>query len=60
MRASTSLVTLAVAAAFCFGVSPTARAQSFLSVSNDSIVTASGDNYVLRGMGLGGWMLQEG
>jgi len=35
-------------------------AQGFLKVSGKSIVTAKGENVLLRGIGLGGWMLQEG
>ncbi len=34
--------------------------QGFLSVDGKEIVTESGEPYLLRGMGLGGWMLQEG
>ena len=33
---------------------------TFLSVKGKAIVNASGDSVILRGMGLGGWMLQEG
>ena len=35
-------------------------AQSFLSTNGKAIVNESGDTILLRGMGLGGWMLQEG
>lgn len=35
-------------------------AQGFLKASGQKIVTENGDNILLRGMGLGGWMLQEG
>ena len=34
--------------------------QDFLRVSGKQIVTGSGEPYLLKGMGLGGWMLQEG
>lgn len=34
--------------------------QGFLSVDGKNIVNEAGENYLLRGMGLGGWMLQEG
>lgn len=34
--------------------------QSFLTVDGQDIVDASGSPHLLRGMGLGGWMLQEG
>ena len=32
----------------------------FLHVEDKSIVDGDGENVILRGMGLGGWMLQEG
>jgi hypothetical protein len=34
--------------------------QEFLSTHGKAIVNESGDTVLLRGMGLGGWMLQEG
>jgi endoglucanase len=34
--------------------------QSFLKVSDKKIVDEKGENVQLRGMGFGGWMLQEG
>jgi endoglucanase len=34
--------------------------QEFLSTNGQAIVNESGDSILLRGMGLGGWMLQEG
>ncbi len=37
-----------------------AAAQSFLQASGPKIVNASNQEVVLRGMNLGGWMLQEG
>lgn len=40
-----------------FGAS---RAQDFLKADGKRIVNAKGENILLRGMGLGGWMLQEG
>jgi hypothetical protein len=36
------------------------NAQSFLKADGKKIVDESGKNVLLRGMGLGGWMLQEG
>ncbi len=36
------------------------NAQGYLKVSGKNIVDGNGENYILRGMGLGGWMLQEG
>lgn len=35
-------------------------AQHFLSVDGQNIVNESGEPVLLRGMGLGGWMVQEG
>lgn len=37
-----------------------AHAQGFLKVRNRQIVNEQGKNVLLRGIGLGGWMLQEG
>ena len=37
-----------------------AHAQGFLRARGEQIVDGSGHNVLLRGMGLGGWMLQEG
>ncbi len=39
---------------------PTAFGQGFLKVDGKKIVDERGNNVLLRGMGLGGWMLQEG
>jgi len=38
----------------------TIQAQGFLKASGRSIVDGKGEPFILRGMGLGGWMLQEG
>lgn len=38
----------------------TADAQGFLKAADKKIVNENGENVLLRGMGLGGWMLQEG
>ncbi len=35
-------------------------AQGFLKTNGPDIITPSGEKIILRGMGLGGWMLQEG
>ncbi|WP_126971651.1 cellulase family glycosylhydrolase [Gynurincola endophyticus] len=35
-------------------------AQGFLRADGKKIVTGTGEEIILRGMGLGGWMLQEG
>lgn len=37
-----------------------ANSKGFLSVKGQQIVDKSGHEFLLRGMGLGGWMLQEG
>ncbi|RMD70183.1 MAG: glycosyl hydrolase family 5, partial [Bacteroidetes bacterium] len=42
---------------FCLSDS---HAQSFLRTHGKAIVNEEGDTVLLRGMGLGGWMLQEG
>lgn len=36
------------------------NAQGFLKADNKKIVDGDGNEIILRGMGLGGWMLQEG
>jgi len=40
--------------------STTVKAEGFLKVEGTQIVDDSGKPIILRGMGLGGWMLQEG
>lgn len=35
-------------------------AQQFVKAKDKKIITSSGENLLLRGFGLGGWMLQEG
>lgn len=47
-----------VSALICFSLS--AMGQDFLKVSGKKIVNQKGENILLKGMGLGGWMLQEG
>ena len=37
-----------------------AQAPAFLTTSGASIVNGNGENVLLRGVGLGGWMVQEG
>jgi len=39
---------------------PDAGAQGFLHAEGQKIVNEKGENVLLRGIGLGGWMLQEG
>jgi len=41
-------------------LSPNVNAQHFLSTSGKAIVNENQDTILLRGMGLGGWMVQEG
>ena len=36
------------------------NAQSFLTTDGHNIVNEEGETFILRGMGLGGWMVQEG
>jgi len=50
-------VALALAALFS---STSAHAEGYLRVEGTQIVDDSGEPVILRGMGLGGWMLQEG
>ncbi|MEO8412594.1 MAG: cellulase family glycosylhydrolase, partial [Ginsengibacter sp.] len=45
---------------FCHIFFVTSHAQGFLKADGKRIVNAKGENVLLRGMGLGGWMLQEG
>lgn len=45
-------------AAFVFSFS--ASSKGFLSVKSQTIEDESGKEFLLQGMGLGGWMLQEG
>lgn len=51
--------TLALALLACMTALP-ASAQSFLRADGPRIVDERGNPVLLRGMGLGGWMLQEG
>jgi len=45
---------------FLLSCSVNLSAQSYLSTHGQAIVNENGDTIILRGMGLGGWMLQEG
>ena len=45
---------------FLLSCSANLSAQSYLSTHGQAIVNESSDTVILRGMGLGGWMLQEG
>ncbi len=54
---SVKVLLLALPASF---ISLQGSAQSFLKADGKKIVDESGKNVLLRGMGLGGWMIQEG
>jgi endoglucanase len=45
---------------FCLTVHVSIQAQGFLRAEGKNIVNEKGENVLLRGIGLGGWMLQEG
>ena len=45
---------------FLLAISFQANSQDFLKTHGQAIVNSSGDTVLLKGMGLGGWMLQEG
>jgi endoglucanase len=45
---------------FIFGLSSGLKSQGFLKADGERIVNGNGENVLLRGIGLGGWMLQEG
>lgn len=45
---------------FIFALTHNIFSQGFLKTNGKQIVDESGKNILLRGMGLGGWMLQEG
>ncbi len=47
---------LVIAVSFSQG----AFSQGFLKANGEKIVNENGENIILCGMGLGGWMLQEG
>ncbi|MBS1510996.1 MAG: cellulase family glycosylhydrolase [Bacteroidetes bacterium] len=44
----------------CISIRNESSAQGFLKTSGKQIVNEKGQNVLLRGIGLGGWMLQEG
>src|SRR5215472_13459783 len=48
-----------VAVILLFGMVAHGRAQGFLKAQGRFIVDGGGKKVILRGMGLGGWMLQE-
>lgn len=49
-----------ILSAFFIFIAITATAQGYLKTAGTKIVNEKGENILLRGMGLGGWMLQEG
>jgi endoglucanase len=50
--------TLVIISSICF--LEQSESQGFLKADNTRIVNEKGENVLLRGIGLGGWMLQEG
>lgn len=46
--------------ALCFLLPASVFSRGFLKRDNQKIVNENGEEVILRGMGLGGWMLQEG
>src|SRR6476660_1688552 len=51
---------LTLALLFTISLNFTSLAQGFLKADGQRIVNEKGENVLLRGIGLGGWMLQEG
>ncbi len=51
-----------IVTSFCFAICTlvTLRTEAYLHTEGQYIVNAQGERVLLRGMGLGGWMLQEG
>src|SRR6476661_5530197 len=58
VRPMRSLKVLCVSIALMFAQET--YCQGFLTTKDKKIVTPTGENVLLRGIGLGGWMLQEG
>src|SRR6478736_3842506 len=56
MKFITRLLLLLIACIFFIN----SYSQGFLKVSGKQIVNEKNENVLLRGIGLGGWMLQEG
>jgi len=54
------LRTLLFFTVFVLGLSCGLKSQGFLKADGQRIVNGNGENVLLRGIGLGGWMLQEG
>jgi len=51
---------IAVGCYLLLAISFQVNCQGFLTTNGKAIVKESGDTLILRGIGLGGWMLQEG
>ncbi|MGV3762818.1 cellulase family glycosylhydrolase [Parapedobacter sp.] len=51
---------LALSTIICSACNVATRTKNFLKAQGHHIVDGRGDTVILRGMGLGGWMLQEG
>ncbi len=51
-------IILVIISGFC--LAKQSQSQGFLKTDNTRIVNEKGENVLLRGIGLGGWMLQEG
>ncbi len=49
-----------IAGILLLGTIDNVQAQAFLKAQGKAIVNEKGENVLLRGIGLGGWMLQEG
>lgn len=54
------LLLTSLSAIYLAWIAPSASAQGFVRADNKQIVDAKGDPLILRGLGLGGWMVQEG
>lgn len=57
--AVTSFLIRSLCLCFCLSATLFSAAQGFLKASGQKIVNDKGEEVLLRGMGLGGWMLQE-
>ncbi len=53
-------VFLSIIVIFTYLFSNSILAQGYLTTQGKEIVDEQGENFILKGMGLGGWMLQEG
>ncbi|QEC45743.1 cellulase family glycosylhydrolase [Pseudobacter ginsenosidimutans] len=60
MKNSWLFLRLVILVSVFFGFACSSKAQGFLKTSGTRILDDRGENVLLRGIGLGGWMLQEG